>query len=271
MRFSIFLPLLMAIAACGSNKGLVVKESLPVVASVASDSNPGSFDPVTGAPVSTGGPIGSTVPGVPVNQGGATVIGGIITAVAIAERSIPIHACPSLGAGTLGGGAWGYYGCKNQLTPEASCATIEYPRSRIDACQRVGDLRVALQDYPTGASQDVYVCPSIPAGSLGGGAWGFYGCQGQLTPSSVCQTIEYPSSQTHQCNYVGKLNLHASAGPGTRPMYRCPTLGGGSLGGGAWGFYGCQGQLTEETTCATIEWPRSRTDACVFAGHLRVY
>ncbi|MCM2267142.1 MAG: hypothetical protein NDI60_05130 [Elusimicrobiales bacterium] len=52
----------------------------------------------------------------------------------------------------------------------------------------------------------VYQCPS-GTGSLGGGAWGYYGCQGQITTLSYCQTIEYPSWANYSCTYIGRLLL----------------------------------------------------------------
>ena len=52
---------------------------------------------------------------------------------------------------------------------------------------------------------NMYQCPGVV--SLGGGAWGFYGCQGQITNSSTCYEIEYPNSRTFPCNYVGKMML----------------------------------------------------------------
>lgn len=52
----------------------------------------------------------------------------------------------------------------------------------------------------------VYQCPPSP-GSIGGGAWGFYGCQGQISTLSYCYTIEYPNAATYPCTYIGRLRL----------------------------------------------------------------
>lgn len=50
----------------------------------------------------------------------------------------------------------------------------------------------------------VYQCPANP-GNIGGGAWGFYGCQSQITTQSYCYTIEYPNSQSYPCTPIGNL------------------------------------------------------------------
>lgn len=52
---------------------------------------------------------------------------------------------------------------------------------------------------------DMYQCPG-PV-SLGGGAWGYYGCRNQITNTPTCRVIEYPSSATFSCTYVGKMSL----------------------------------------------------------------
>lgn len=57
----------------------------------------------------------------------------------------------------------------------------------------------------TGTLVDMYQCPG-PV-SLGGGAWGYYGCQNQITNTSTCYEIEYPTSATFTCTYVGKMTL----------------------------------------------------------------
>ena len=50
----------------------------------------------------------------------------------------------------------------------------------------------------------VYQCPPNP-GNIGGGAWGFYGCQGQITTLSYCYTIEYPNIVSYDCTYIGEM------------------------------------------------------------------
>lgn len=58
--------------------------------------------------------------------------------------------------------------------------------------------------------QDLYLCPDNQGrsgGSLGGGDWGYYGCQGQVTSQATCTVIEYPRSQSYQCARVGKLRI----------------------------------------------------------------
>jgi hypothetical protein len=53
----------------------------------------------------------------------------------------------------------------------------------------------------------VYQCPVGTAGWNPGGAWGSYGCQGQLSTTNSCQNYEYPSHQERDCPAVGVLRL----------------------------------------------------------------
>lgn len=53
----------------------------------------------------------------------------------------------------------------------------------------------------------VYQCPNGTNGWNPGGAWGFYGCQGQITTSSTCTNLEYPNRQTLNCTTLGILRL----------------------------------------------------------------
>lgn len=50
------------------------------------------------------------------------------------------------------------------------------------------------------------------------------------------------------------------------PLYQCPYIGGGALGGGAWGFYGCQSQITTQSWCQTVEWSKSLISNCTYIG-----
>ena len=118
-----------------------------------------------------------------------------------------------------------------------------------------------------GNQVSMYQCPGMV--SLGGGSWGFYGCQNQLTNTPTCYEIESPTTQTFNCTYTGKLDLvtsSAPAPPGTTavPMYQCP--GPVSLGGGSWGYYGCQSQITNTPTCYEIEYPTTKTFNCTPVG-----
>lgn len=62
---------------------------------------------------------------------------------------------------------------------------------------------------PTG-KQVVYVCPNgkSPGVNPGGGAWGYYGCQGQITTQGTCSNIEYPWSEIRPCTPIGQMNLY---------------------------------------------------------------
>lgn len=56
-----------------------------------------------------------------------------------------------------------------------------------------------------GTLQNMYQCP--PNTPLGGGAWGYYGCQSQIQSQPTCYEIEFPTSMTFPCTYVGKMCL----------------------------------------------------------------
>ncbi len=115
----------------------------------------------------------------------------------------------------------------------------------------------------------MYQCP--PSTTIGGGSWGFYGCQSQIASTSTCTITEYPNSQSFNCTPVGKLALvtaTAAAAPGTTqvPMYQCPPAT--SIGGGSWGFYGCQNQIASTPTCEIIEFPNTQTFNCTPVGKM---
>ncbi len=188
---------------------------------------------------------------------------------------VPMYTCPSLGGGTLGGGTWGYYGCAGQTWSVPSCTTIESPRNRSDACVSAGRMQVTSSPVaPSGASAvALYRCPSVGGGALGGGDWGFYECQGQLSSNATCMTIESPRNSSTGCPAAGYVTVFSAAPtppPGGRvvQVYRCPTLGPGSLGGGTWGYYGCLGQLATTPSCTTIEWSTTRSSPCASAGFI---
>jgi prepilin-type N-terminal cleavage/methylation domain-containing protein len=50
-------------------------------------------------------------------------------------------------------------------------------------------------------------------------------------------------------------------------MYQCPTVNPSASGTpGNWGFYGCQGQITSQTQCKTIEHPQVTNFSCTYVG-----
>lgn len=54
-------------------------------------------------------------------------------------------------------------------------------------------------------------------------------------------------------------------------VYQCPDgYWGGSCGGGAWGFYGCTGQITTASTCTVIEYSNVCSHACTPLGHILI-
>ncbi|MBK7583429.1 MAG: hypothetical protein IPI67_24965 [Myxococcales bacterium] len=188
----------------------------------------------------------------------------------LAGKEVQMYQCPP--QQNLGGGAWGFYGCQNQVASTPSCSIIEYPTSKSFPCTPLGKLALvtATAAAAPGTTQvQMYQCP--PQQTLGGGAWGFYGCQNQLASTPTCNITESPTSQNFNCTPVGKLSLSTStptAPPGGKvvPMYQCPPMQ--SIGGGSWGFYGCTGQLASTATCAIIEYPTSKTFNCTPAGSM---
>jgi hypothetical protein len=51
-------------------------------------------------------------------------------------RVVQMYRCPNVSS--LGGGSWGFYGCRGQVTSASTCLTIEYPSSRRDSCTPLG-------------------------------------------------------------------------------------------------------------------------------------
>ena len=188
----------------------------------------------------------------------------------LAGTEVQMYQCPA--SPNLGGGAWGFYGCQNHVASTPTCTVIEYPATQSLNCTPIGKLAVVTASAApaAGTSQvQMYQCP--PSQSLGGGAWGFYGCQNHLSSTPTCTVIEAPQSQAFNCTAVGKISLSASpptAPPGGKviPMFQCPPSQ--SLGGGAWGFYGCQGQLASTSSCTIIEYPTTQTFSCTAAGSM---
>ncbi len=187
---------------------------------------------------------------------------------------VPMYQCPA--SQGLGGGSWAYYGCQSHLASTPTCTVIEYPNQATQTCTAVGKLAIVTGNAPAPAGMTfvaMYQCPA--SASLGGGAWGFYGCESQVTSMSSCTVIEYPNTASQACTPIGKMLLASAppaAPPGGQnvPMYRCPTLGLGSLGGGSWGYYGCQGQIASTAACSTIEYPSSTSSACTPVGSLQL-
>jgi hypothetical protein len=127
-------------------------------------------------------------------------------AVPAGTKAVPMYQCP--GIVSLGGGAWGFYGCQNQLSSTSSCSEIEYPSSASFGCSPAG--KILLSDAPPapppgGTNVPMYQCPASQ--SLGGGLWGYYGCQSQLSSTSTCNVIEYPNQQNFGCTPAGTMTL----------------------------------------------------------------
>ncbi|WP_411992104.1 hypothetical protein [Agarivorans sp. DSG3-1] len=53
----------------------------------------------------------------------------------------------------------------------------------------------------------LYKCPVGTGGWTPGGAWGSYGCQGQISTHSQCTNIEHPNVQNRDCNELGTFKL----------------------------------------------------------------
>lgn len=186
-----------------------------------------------------------------------------------AGSSHAMHQCPGVGPGSLGGGAWGNYPCEGQIWSVPACTTIEYPSSSSSTCDRVGRIALTTDSAPPAGARHVPMHQCPPRMGLGGGAWGYYGCQGQLSSRSSCQIIEYPSNTSFACPLVGNMAVYSappSPPPGGTvvPMYDCPPRM--SLGGGSWGWYGCEGEIESTPTCMIIEHPSSMTYSCAPTG-----
>ena len=51
----------------------------------------------------------------------------------------------------------------------------------------------------------LYQCP--PRQGIGGGSWGYYECEGQISSKDSCIIIEYPRNLTLPCSYIGQMLL----------------------------------------------------------------
>ena len=69
----------------------------------------------------------------------------------------------------------------------------------------VGELDARTAEFKGIERVQLYQCPTVNPGALGGGAWGYYGCQGQLTSTSQCKTMEFPKEVTSECKPVQKM------------------------------------------------------------------
>ncbi len=78
--------------------------------------------------------------------------------------------------------------------------TLRWHSNELEACD--GTQWAGMGGGVTGPV--IYQCPPNP-GNIGGGAWGFYGCQGQITTQAACTTIEYPNSASYPCTRLGTL------------------------------------------------------------------
>jgi hypothetical protein len=183
---------------------------------------------------------------------------------------IDMYQCP--GMTDLGGGSWGFYGCQGQLTSTSTCEEIEYPTKQTFPCAKQGRVTIVTDQSapPAGASYvEMFQCPGAVA--AGDATWSFYGCQAQISSVPTCDQIDYPSSQTFGCAPIGKLTVSTAAPPpppggASVAMYQCP--GVTDLGGGAWGYYGCQGELASTPTCLEIESPTEKSFDCAPSGFI---
>jgi hypothetical protein len=71
-------------------------------------------------------------------------------------------------------------------------------------------LQEALDDGNIVGDVDVYKCPAgkTPGWNPGGGSWGSYGCQGQISSQATCKNWEYPNSEVRSCDYLGKMKVY---------------------------------------------------------------
>jgi hypothetical protein len=93
-----------------------------------------------------------------------------------------------------------------QTAVEAATSADAAAKALQERVSKVEAVINRLEGQLTGPS--FYRCPmSNEVGGLGGGAWGFYGCQGQVTTQSTCYVTEFPRSQSHACTPIGKLRI----------------------------------------------------------------
>jgi hypothetical protein len=183
--------------------------------------------------------------------------------------TVDMYQCPGM-TSIGGGGGWSFYGCQGQITNTPTCNEIESPAKQDFDCTYVGKLPLVTDASapPDGTSFVLeHQCPGVT--SLGGGTWGFYGCQNQIVNTASCTEIEFPNTQDFSCSSVGNMILSTAApaappGGTVVPMYQCP--GVTSLGGGDWGFYGCQGQIASTPSCLEIESPAMESFPCTPVG-----
>jgi len=68
------------------------------------------------------------------------------------------------------------------------------------------------------------------------------------------------------------VSISTVLGAKTVPVFRCPTGKSPGWGpGGACGSYGCEGQISTNSTCKNIEYPHEDVRACEPIGSLRLY
>lgn len=75
----------------------------------------------------------------------------------------------------------------------------------LDITQRTKGLAQSIRKIETAPTVFVYQCPNGTQGWNPGGAWGSYGCTGQITTNSTCSNIEYPHVQVLSCTPLGNL------------------------------------------------------------------
>lgn len=78
----------------------------------------------------------------------------------------------------------------------------------VDLTQRTKGLAQSVRRIETAPTVNVFQCPSGTQGWNPGGAWGFYGCTGQITTSPTCSNIEYPHVQTLNCAPLGAMRRY---------------------------------------------------------------
>lgn len=91
---------------------------------------------------------------------------------------------------------------------------------------------------------------------------------GAICNSSIEGSIRYNSTSKVMefCNGTAWSNIGGNISGTQVNMYQCP--GPVSLGGGAWGFYGCQNQITNTPYCYEVEWPTHATFTCTYVGKM---
>jgi hypothetical protein len=146
-----------------------------------------------------------------------------------------------------------------KITASASSMDLVWPGQVLSPQLTVNEVR--LRNFATTGTADLYTAEFVVT-------FNSNTLIRTLKPIKILQFI-----QTDSATPLGSKKLvNCTVAPSgvVVPMYQCPFKGGGSCGGGAWGFYECFGQISSKSTCTTIEYPNTCSSACTFIGNMHL-